>query len=1041
YEDADFQTKVEKIEKGSTGNRILYAKWIPHKFTISYVLDGGENNARNPEEYTIETNTFQLENPTKKGYDFEGWYTEPEYETLITEIENGSIGSYTIYAKWTLRKYTITYELDGGENSDLNPTEYTIETDSVRLKAPTKYEYKFGGWYTDSDFDTSITEIEKGRTENLTLYAKWIPNLYTIVYELDGGENSSLNPTEYTIETDDFYLEAPTKKYYDFEGWYIDSDFETGLTEIEKGSTGDQILYAKWTPTRYPIRYELDKGTNSLENPTEYNVETADIVLVDPVKEQYIFDGWYADSDYQEKIDTIKTGSSGAVILYAKWSLPKRYHVRFFDDAGNLLAELEAEEGDSVLAPQPEERTGYEFVQWDRDYTNVQDDLDIRAIYHPIQYTITYELDGAANAPENPATYTIETDDFDFAAPVHPDMNLVFAGWYCDNDFQDEITSIIKGSIGDITIYAKWEKRRIDRGNGLFLEIKDFADRIYTGQAITFDEIVVYNHTNVLRPGIDYTISYANNINAADASSNHAPTVIVTGAGNYTGKCMSQFTIQPVDIGAGESAGDIVIEKMAVSYKKGKTQKPIPVVIWKGQKLAVNKDFTVSYQGLPSNVGVYPITITGKGNFTGTAQTSLTITDNTNQIAMSTVKITKKIPTQEYSPSQIVIDENMITLKYGSTQLIAGRDYEFDQHEYQGAGTHYVKIRGIGDYYIGEITSSFEVSGTKASQFIVDSVVCTGKAVKPVIKDKTGRQLTEGTDYVINSLTGSEAAGTAKINITGINAYYGTVTKSFKVTPRSINDSDITIQFANGEEIQPYEKNGAKPKVSVEYDGHILTEGVDYSLSYKNNNKIGAVATVTISGKKNFKEKAVRSFTVGAGSLENTSITIPDKVVSTKEGGYVSVPVLKDANGKKLTAGKDYDKNIIYKLDGQELNKKADRVPAGTEITVEVIGKGNYAGSQKSGSYRIIVADKNLSKAKVTVNSRKYYTGSKVELKQEDLTVKVRGVTLSADDYEILADSYINNHKKGTAKVTIHGIDKYGGTKTVSFKIYAKKLE
>ena len=58
------------------------------------------------------------------------------------------------------------------------------------------------------------------------------------------------------------------------------------------------------------------------------------------------------------------------------------------------------------------------------------------------------------------------------------------------------------------------------------------------------------------------------------------------------------------------------------------------------------------------------------------------------------------------------------------------------------------------------------------------------------------------------------------------------------------------------------------------------------------------------------------------------------------------------------------------------------------------------------------------------------------------ITVKAGRTELTyGEDYEILEDSYVNNIRKGTASVKIRGIHNYGGTKTVNFKIQAKKME
>ena len=122
---------------------------------------------------------------------------------------------------------------------------------------------------------------------------------------------------------------------------------------------------------------------------------------------------------------------------------------------------------------------------------------------------------------------------------------------------------------------------------------------------------------------------------------------------------------------------------------------------------------------------------------------------------------------------------------------------------------------------------------------------------------------------------------------------------------------------------------------------------------------------------------------------------MPDQVASSKKGGFVSVPVLTDTNGKKLRAGKDYDSSIIYKCGGKVLDRKKDKLPSGAVVTVElaVIGRGSYTGTRNvSLTYKIYAANKKLSKAKVTLNHKQYFTGSKVTLAPADLTVTVGGV-------------------------------------------------
>ncbi len=301
-------------------NVVLYAQWIPNNYIIKYNLDGGTNNQSNPSTYQMISDTITLKNPTRKGYTFNGWYSDSAYETKVTQIPKGSTGNKTLYAKWTMNKYTIQYNLNGGTNNQSNPTSYNVIINTITLKNPTRKGYTFNGWYSDSAYKTKVTQIPKGSTENKTLYAKWTMNKYTIQYNLNGGTNNQSNPTSYNVITNTITLKNPTRKGYTFNGWYSDSAYKTKVTQISKGSTGNKTLYAKWTMNKYTIKYNLNGGTNKQSNPKSYNVTTNTITLKNPTRKGYTFNGWYSQSTYKTKVTQIAKGSTGNKTLYAKWT-------------------------------------------------------------------------------------------------------------------------------------------------------------------------------------------------------------------------------------------------------------------------------------------------------------------------------------------------------------------------------------------------------------------------------------------------------------------------------------------------------------------------------------------------------------------------------------------------------------------------------------------------------------------------------------------------------------------------------------------------
>jgi|GEM_PF-5069152 len=169
-----------------------------------------------------------------------------------SNLTGSSSDSSSSSTSTTAASYTITYELDGGTNSDSNPSSYSAGT-AVALASPTKTAFDFAGWYSDSAFTTAVTQITASTTGNLTLYAKWTATSYTITYELDSGTNSTSNPAAYTVTTDTITLANPTaaesRTDNVFAGWYSDSGFTTQVTSIAAGTTGNLTLYAKWAYT------------------------------------------------------------------------------------------------------------------------------------------------------------------------------------------------------------------------------------------------------------------------------------------------------------------------------------------------------------------------------------------------------------------------------------------------------------------------------------------------------------------------------------------------------------------------------------------------------------------------------------------------------------------------------------------------------------------------------------------------------------------------------------------------------------------------
>lgn len=539
--------------------------------------------------------------------------------------------------------------------------------------------------------------------------------------------------------------------------------------------------------------------------------------------------------------------------------------------------------------------------------------------------------------------------------------------------------------------------------------------------------------------------------------------------------------------------------------------------------LTTTKDFIYTYPALEDAAtvdtafkqpGTYAIKVQGTGNYTGEKNVYLNITTKNKgqNIAKATIQ---RIPDQKYT--EWVNDEYdlteealVVTTKIDGTitTLERGTHYtvEYQNHTVIGKATVIIRGTGLdeeGNGFVGTKTATFKINGTSITKVQVTGIknkVYNGIAQKQELdltlttttgsgnnKVTTVTPLTEGIDYEV-IYSKNVNVGTAIMTIKGIGAYTGSLRKTFRIDAYDIkNETDSTGKVkedslmsetnelfakADGELTVKYTKGGCTPEVTLVFVGKTLTKGKDYTVTYSNNKVVTTehliatkrVPTIKIVGKGNFKGTIKKTFTITERSLKDAevpvAIEVTDKVVSKNAGGYISKPVLRDADDKVLKEGTDYEKPVYTTIGENDeiiiLNNRS-KVEAGKVITVTVTGKGAYVGTEEDNvlvaTYRIT----NKSFAGVKVQPiKKIYTGRKIMLSEEDfIGVDTEGspinkVTIGTgmnktelvygDDFEIVAGSYKDNLKKGTASVILKGKGEYGGTKKISFKIVAKDL-
>jgi len=464
--------------------------------------------------------------------------------------------------------------------------------------------------------------------------------------------------------------------------------------------------------------------------------------------------------------------------------------------------------------------------------------------------------------------------------------------------------------------------------------------------------------------------------------------------------------------------------------------KPNVVVRYNGNILTKNIDYTLSYSN-NRNVGTATIRITGKGNYIGTRTVnfkivrSSTIPSYSQTVAMSKVSV-DSISSQSYTGGYITPS---VTVRYNGEILKQGTDYTLSYSNNRNVGTATIKITGKGDF-TGTKTVSFRIVSSSYSKISISNATVstitnqpyTGGYIRPNITVRyNGVILDEGTDYTL-SYSNNRNVGTATIKITGKGNFTGTRTVNFRIVSNSYNNyypsyNNISISNATVSSIlnQKYTGGYITPSVTVRYNGEILEEGEDYTLSYSNNKSVGT-AKVRITGIGNFTGTKTVTFLIVRNNSYNTATRSLNAVTSERiedqyyTGCYIEPNVVLRYYGERLIEGVDY--TVTYS------NNK--NIGCGK---IYIVGIGDYSGTRTiyfniKGNYI------SISNATVSTILNQPYTGYAI---RPSITVRYNGGRLEEGiDYTL---SYSNNKNVGTATIKITGKGNFRGTKTVTFKI------
>ena len=585
------------------------------------------------------------------------------------------------------------------------------------------------------------------------------------------------------------------------------------------------------------------------------------------------------------------------------------------------------------------------------------------------------------------AVYEVEVKEFNYE--YQPDRFNEFT-LISSTDGKAEYGEVLREDVPDDGIIP----------DGIWMSDLQAGGYTYTGKAIT-PSFRVYDGKKMLTVKKDYTVSYKNNINAATADdAKKAPTITVKSTGNYKGTETRTFTIIPASMDATEQR--INIDNLYLAAPTGKNPKGIkavPVVTDNGKKLSENKDYTVNHVTLNEQnaknknansyvtPGKYTVEITGKGNYTGTRQITVTLADVAKeQILMSKVTVAK-VPDVTYdadfcegnnakgmTPALTVTygsGKNKVTLYKegdvnadGETVSAENADYTVTWINNRYVGTATVVLTGTGKIledgtasgqYFGEKRITFKIKGTALSANMVSwadgsknvSIVYNGEEQEPrvrvslqkKVKDENGKTVTQTTtlreydeyaqygDYKVSYLKNVDA-GTATVVITGTGGYTGTVKKTFKITQADLAAEGTEAKIAAG-------GDAADSAIKVAFVKNGAKPAVVVTAKMANGNTVtlkeGKDYTVTyvnnkaVSEGKNLTEKKLPLITVkGKGNFKG-SIKQTFTITNKSLADTVN-PITVTVNDvpANKNKGKFVSKPVVTDADGVKLKEKTD---------------------------------------------------------------------------------------------------------------------
>ncbi|HZK38621.1 MAG TPA: InlB B-repeat-containing protein, partial [Clostridia bacterium] len=345
---------------------------------------------------------------------------------------------------YNIDEYTVSFDANGGTTVAAITQDYA--TDINEPTAPTREGYLFDAWYMEEELTNPVTWPYTLGASDVTFYAKWTANTYTIIYDGSGATDGSTAGSSHTYGIQsNLSSNGFTKTGHTFTGWSILSggtaDYTDGQGVLNLTPTLNDVItfYAVWVVNEYEITFDANGGS-AVDSITQ-DYATAITAPADPTRAGYTFDGW--DPAVPATMPAEDTE------CVAQWTI-NAYTLSFDSDGGTAVAAITQDYATAITAPADPTKQGHTFAGWLPEVPAFMpaENTEYTAKWIVNTYTITWDADGGTGGG---------TDNVDHGTVPTP----IDAGTKTGYTFTSWSPSIVAAT-GAATYTAQWSVNSYD---------------------------------------------------------------------------------------------------------------------------------------------------------------------------------------------------------------------------------------------------------------------------------------------------------------------------------------------------------------------------------------------------------------------------------------------------------------------------------------------------------------------------------------------------------------------------------------------------